>query len=182
MNNILIAFLAVLSFACLSPEEIDYSADAEVIALDQLLDQSLVDQQGYQIDKEVILDGEKETFSKAFDTLVLQNDLSSLNDVAFSRLIRSASYNLTTSGNQWTYERKDGENKGPVVLSIWKSNQSISNVVIKYREKNVLYESVKRIELWYQDNRLSKYKIEGSRKLMGMDSSSYSIVAEISKI
>lgn len=182
MHKTLILILAVVSFACLSPEEIDYSADQEIVALDKLLDRSMDVQVGYQIDKKVILDGIEETTTMPFETLVLQKDLGSLRDFTYSRLIRSASYNMTQSENERVYSRKDGENKGPVSLKISKSNGVVSNIQIVYVEENILYRSDRSIELYFDDNRLSKYRLTGNRKLIGMDPTSFEILASISQI
>lgn len=182
MHKTLILILAVVSFACLSPEEIDYSADQEIVALDKLLDRSMDVQVGYQIDKKVVLDGIEETTAMPFDTLVLQKDLGSLRDFTYSRLIRSANYAMTQSENERVYSRKDGENKGPVSLKISKSNGAVSNIQIVYVEENILYRSDRSIELYFADNRLSKYRLTGKRKLIGMDPTSFEILATISQI
>ncbi|MEO9805382.1 MAG: hypothetical protein ABJF04_19140 [Reichenbachiella sp.] len=179
MNKCLLLLLFAISFSCLAPDEINISVDTDTVIMDQLLKSSIAPQEHYQIKKEVTLDGEQEVVILSFDTLILIKDLKSITESSFARLIRSTNYNKTKIEKGWLYERKIKEKKGPVSVSFIQDDDVRSALKVRFKDKNLLYESDKKIELIFEKERLSQYQISGSRKLVGMRLSSYSIKATI---
>lgn len=179
MNKYYILLLLATFFSCLSPDEIAISEDADAVALDQALKLATVQQENHQIKKTVTLDGNQESEILSFDTLILKKDLKQITEYSFARLIRATNYNKLKIENGWLYERKVKEKSGPISVRLMQDNDFLLSLEVKFKDRNLLYESDKKIELVFEKERLSKYQISGSRKLVGMDPSGYSIEAAV---
>lgn len=175
MNKVIaLSFLAFL-FSCLSPEDITVSVDTDVEELDQLLKSLTKVQTGYQLNKKVRLDEEEEKLALEFDTALIKKDLKGLIESSFSRLIRSTNYSKEVSEDGIFFERKAKEKKGPVSVRIGKNSDHINFCKVNFEDENYLYESSQSFQLSFVQGNLKSYKVEGRRKLIGLEPSSYLI-------
>ncbi|WP_084372663.1 hypothetical protein [Reichenbachiella faecimaris] len=180
MNKTLVLALLIGLVSCLSPDDMAVTSDPDAKALDHLLMSALTNQSHVQLKKVVELDSSIETSEIPFDTLIVKKDLKTLMEYSFARLIRSANYNKTSQEAGILYERKKKEKKGPVSIFINKNkNGVIHSMDVRFEEENYLYRSSQQIQLYFENNSLINYKIEGSRKLIGLDRSNYLIEVNI---
>lgn len=183
MNNTLTLLSLAFLCACLSPEEIAISADDEIKALDLAVQSMVLDQPGAQLVKSVTLDGSQESSTMPFDTLIVSKDLKTLKDYSFARLIRATNYNKTAVDQGFLYERKAKEKKGPVSVWINKNAEGdITAVELKLADTNLLYASNQQIRLTFEDQKLASYRVEGSRKLIGMDETAFEIKVKVQQL
>ncbi|WP_420580240.1 hypothetical protein [Reichenbachiella sp.] len=181
MNKVIAFSLLGVLCSCLSPDEITVSADADVEELDQQLKSLTIEQTGYQLKKKVRLDEEEEQLTLEFDTSLIKKDLKTLIESSFSRMIRSTNYSKEVSEKELLYERKSKEKKGPVIVRIAKGAGGIIFFEVKFEDENYLYQSSQSFQLSFEQGLLNSYKVEGNRKLIGLDPSSYLIEVKIIK-
>ncbi|WP_422361165.1 hypothetical protein [Reichenbachiella sp.] len=179
MNKIFALSFLTLLFSCLSPDDIAVSADPDVEALDQLLKSLTNEQIGHQLKKNVRLDEEEERLALEFDTSVIKKDLKVLIESSFSRMIRSTNYTKEVSEKGVLFERKAKEKKGPVSVRIARDTDRINSCQVNFEDENYLYQSSQSFQLSFVQGKLDSYKVEGSRKLIGLDPSSYLIEVRI---
>ena len=181
MNKILALSLLTFLFSCLSPDDIAVSADSDVEELDQLF-KSLTDEQtGHQLKKKVRLDEEEEQLALEFDTALIKKDLKVLIESSFSRLIRPTNYTKEVSEEGIFFERKAKEKKGPVSVRIAKDTDLINFCQVNFEDENYLYQSSQSFQLSFVQGKLDSYKVEGSRKLIGLAPSSYLIEVKVTE-
>lgn len=180
MNKILFIPLLVLSYACISPDEVGIGADEDALALDRSLNDMLTFKDGSKLEKVVELDGEIESKTITFDALVIKKDLKTLNEYSFARLLRSTNYNKVVSDGEVLFERKLKEKNGPISILISKNDQGkIKAVEMNFENENYLYDSSQSIQVKLENEMLKGYKVIGSRKLMGLDPSNYLIEVSV---
>lgn len=180
MNKVLaLAFFSFL-ISCVSPDEIALSSDSDALQLDELLRSIDAEQAGKRIQKKVELNEERESAEMAFDTLIVQDDLKPLLEISFGHLLRDAGYHKSVNGQSIRFERKAKERKGPLSVELIKNQKGeISEVAVEIENANYLYQSDKKIQLAFNNQKLSKYTIQGSRKIIGLDPSTFLIEASI---
>ncbi|UXX80587.1 hypothetical protein N7E81_05675 [Reichenbachiella carrageenanivorans] len=180
MNNTWILLSFAFLCSCLSPEEIAISADDQIKALDLVVQSIAEDQAGTQLVKTVTLDGSQESSTLPFDTLIVSKDLKTLKDYSFARLIRTTNYNKTAVDQGFLYERKAKEKKGPVSILIDKNEEGdIEELELKLEDANLLYTSNQQIRLTFENKKLATYRVQGSRKLIGMEATVFDISVRV---
>ncbi|MDW3208254.1 MAG: hypothetical protein R8N23_00200 [Reichenbachiella sp.] len=181
MNKFFAFPLLGLFISCLSPDDISISADSDIEMLDQTLKSLAEMQTGHQLNKLVKLDETEEVLVLEFDTTLIKKDLKALLDVSYSRLIRSTNYSKIQIKDSVIFERKAKEKKGPVSVVLTLDNGKINFCEVNFQNENYLYQENQAIQLTLVQGKLDSYKIVGSRKLIGLDPSSYQIKVNLIK-
>lgn len=181
MNRFFALLPLVVLFSCVSSGEIDSTPDPDMEALDGLLTFPELNQKAYELRKQVTLDGQSESSVAPLDTMVILQDLKPLREYSFVHRVRKASHDIVRDRNKITYQRKEKEKRGPVVLWIEKNKGGdIIAVSVQFEYHNYLYQSTQEIFIEFQNNRPIRYMIAGGRTLLaGLGQSSYQIDAEI---
>lgn len=115
------------------------------------------------------------------DSTFIFNELRVLEGKNFDKVFHSSTYDIKISPLQITYQRKNGENKGPLSLKIEKTyKDSIKSVELVETEENILFTSKKR-SLYEFDpmNRIHSYSIDSYQKIIGLDPYEFRIKGKI---
>lgn len=181
MNKVLtLSFLALL-FSCLAPDDISISTDSDIKKLDDILKSVVSFENGYQLNKQVTLDEAVEIMDLEFDTAVIKKDLKPLLESSFSRLVRSNTYTKKETKEGVFFERKAKEKKGPILVLINMDDDEITFCEVNFESENYLYQSSQTYQLNFSQGKLDSYRISGSRKLIGLDPSTYTIEGSVRK-
>ena len=176
---VVLAALFLLN-SCLSPDEINVTADPDAVELDHFLRQALQLSENQELVKSVQLDQSTESKKIPVDSTTLKKDLKGLLDYSFKRLIRSSNYNKTQKDHKVIFERKPTEKNGPLTLIISKNESGlIDGLEAEFKNENYLYKSSQWISLRFETGNLVHYKVEGVRKLIGLEQSNFLIEASI---
>lgn len=174
-------FVASLS-SCLSPDQITLTQEREMLELESLLKRQVVSVPTLSIEKKVTLDGVSDVQQLPYEAELIGKDLEAVLDLSFADLVQLSNYDkiLSEQTINVSYIRKPGENYGPLSIALeMEITEEVLGAEIVLAEDNFLYQSHKNIKLSFDGSRLSQYTISGGQKLIGMDSSSYTIHAII---
>lgn len=180
MNKLLVFSIFAVLFSCISPDEIAISADPDAAKLDFVLKSVSQIPEGTWLKKEVTLNDQKELLKIPYDTAVIQEDLKPLTEFSFAHLIRPSNYKRVSLDQGILFERRVKEKKGPISVLIKKNDQKdIATLEVKFENENYLYQSNQTIVLEFEDRLLTSYLIFGSRKLIGLDPSSFQVKVNV---
>lgn len=179
--TLLYAFVVFLISSCLSPKEFKVSDDEDLNALISLIELQPSTLINATLEKEVKIGDEVERKKTKIDSSFFEYDFQVLNGMNLSLILLGGGYDKNVSGENIAFTRKPDEKKGPLSLTLTKSDDgNITSFVIVENTKNILYHSESISNFQFDPNqKLSNYSINGLQKLMGLETSKYSIKGQV---
>ena len=185
-KNLLFFSLCLLFCGCSSigsepKEKIDEYFDVSGLLKSQL--EILIKEKPF-LAKTVNLDGEVEEQRLQPDSLQWVRELDLFFKSDINKPILSGAYNIRTEKNVTIYSPKEALTKSGVEeLSVITNSDHVEKIEATYFDKNPIYSSYQHVWMSFESidglNKIKNYSISGSHKIVGKDTVSYTVNADV---
>jgi len=128
--------------------------------------------------KEMNINGKSEKVLE--DSVDWAKELMLFTEADINKSVLFNTYQIDSTANKITYKALKKKHKIQWI-SVKKSGNFISEVNIKFEEKNLIYHSEREMTLSLQQEELSGFKIQGYQKMWADDTLKYELHAEVVK-
>ncbi|PIB36794.1 hypothetical protein BFP72_15985 [Reichenbachiella sp. 5M10] len=186
MKSPLLLFFLTLSVtlpSCLSQEEIVSTDDAQLSLVDSLMALQKEALVGVSIDKKAEINGTQESLHITADSSFLVSEFKLLFSKNFGAVFTNGAYHKTASDQTTTYNRKEGENAGPLQLDLTFDHQGrLASLKIIETRDNYLYQMQNTGRYLFDPitGIIKHYELAGTQKIIGLDPNVYTIRGTLS--